>query len=188
MINPTLDSLFDFSFFRGFVIRIGWSASKLSYDKLQVAFFKGGFAMTFFQKLLSTNAPAAVILICLIVGVVFLEAGIQKFPDARGVAAFTKIGIPAPEIMAPFVALFEIGCGTLVLLGLFTRFAAIPLIIVMLVAIATTKVPILLQDGFWKMAHEARLDYAILLGSIFLLVVGAGPWSFDARISRKDGL
>jgi putative oxidoreductase len=144
-----------------------------------------GAGMTFFQRFLATNAPAAVILIRLVVGLVFLEAGIQKFPEGRGAAAFTKIGIPAPEFTAPFVAVFEITCGTLVLLGLFTRFAAIPLMVVMLMAISTTKFPILLHDGFWKMAHEVRLDYAMLLGAIFLLLVGAGPWSLDARISRK---
>jgi uncharacterized membrane protein YphA (DoxX/SURF4 family) len=51
----------------------------------------------------------------------------------------------------------------------------------MLTAIATTKIPILQQSGFWKMAHEARTDWAMLLGSFFLLIVGAGRWSLDAR-------
>jgi putative oxidoreductase len=145
---------------------------------------------SFFQRLLSTTAPAAVILIRLIVGGVFLSEGIQKFlfSDAQGVGRFTKIGIPAPDIMAPFVGVFEIGCGALVLLGLLTRLAAIPLIVVMLVAISTTKVAILLNSGFWSLAHEARTDYAMLLGSVFLLAVGAGPWSLDAKISRSDRL
>src|SRR5438034_1456568 len=53
----------------------------------------------------------------------------------------------------------------------------IPLIIIMLVAICTTKIPIFLNKGFWAMAHEARTDWSMLLGSIFLLIVGAGPWS-----------
>jgi putative oxidoreductase len=144
--------------------------------------------MTFFQKLVSTNAPAAVILIRLIVGGVFLSEGIQKFlfPEDLGMARFTKIGIPAPEIMAPFVGVCEIVCGVFFILGLLTRFAAITMIINMLVAISTTKIPILLQDGFWKMAHEARTDYAMLLGSVFLLLVGAGSWSLDAKIARSN--
>ena len=87
--------------------------------------------------------------------------------------------------MAPFVGETEITCGMLVLLGLLTRLAALPLIIVMLVAIATTKIPILLQHGFWKMAHEARTDYAMLLGSLFLLSVGTGPWSGDAWLTKR---
>jgi len=87
-----------------------------------------------------------------------------------------------PEIMAPFVGGVEIVCGTMVVVGLLTRVAAIPLIIDMVVAIASTKIPILMGKGFWAMAHEARTDYSMLLGSIFLLVVGAGPWSIDARL------
>src|SRR5436190_10958556 len=135
--------------------------------------------MPFFRRLLASNAPAAVILIRLAVGGVFLSEGVQKFlfPADLGVGRFVKIGIPAPQIMAPFVGVFEIGCGLLLLIGLLTRLAAIPMIIDMLVAIATTKIPILLKSGFWSMAHEARVDYAMLLGSIFLLLVGAGPWS-----------
>jgi putative oxidoreductase len=143
--------------------------------------------MTFFQKLLATNAPAAVILIRLVVGAVFLVEGIQKFlyADALGVGRFTKIGIPAPEILAPFVGVCETACGVLFILGFLTRFAAITMIIDMLVAISTTKVPILQKEGFWSMAHEARTDWSMLLGSIFLLIVGAGPWSVDAVLSRN---
>jgi uncharacterized membrane protein YphA (DoxX/SURF4 family) len=140
------------------------------------------------QKLFETHAPAAVILVRLIVGAVFLSEGIQKFlyPADLGVGRFTKIGIPSPEIMAPFVGVVEIVCGTLILIGLLTRLAAVLLIIDMIVAISTTKIPMLLKSGFWAMAHEARTDWAMLLGSIFLLVVSAGPWSFDARIASKD--
>jgi putative oxidoreductase len=145
--------------------------------------------MTLFRKLLATNAPAAVILIRLIVGGIFLSEGIQKFlfPDALGVGRFTKIGIPAPEILAPFVGVCEIVCGLFFILGLLTRLAAITMTINMLVAISTTKIPILLKSGFWSMAHEARTDYAMLLGSIFLLVVGSGRWSFDAKLTRTMG-
>lgn len=143
--------------------------------------------MTLLQKIVRTNAPASVILIRLVVGTVFLSEGVQKFlfPADLGVGRFVKIGIPAPQIMAPFVGVFEIICGVLILIGLLTRLATIPLIIDMLVAISTTKVPILLKSGFWSMAHEARVDYAMLLGSTFLLIVGAGAWSIDARILSK---
>ncbi len=139
-----------------------------------------------------TNGPtgsAAILLIRLAVGGIFLSEGVQKFlfPEALGVGRFTTIGIPAPQILAPFDGVVEIGCGLLVLLGLFTRLATIPLIVDMLVAIATTKVPILLKSGFWSMAHEARTDWAMLLGSLFLLVAGPGPWSLDARRGRGQG-
>jgi uncharacterized membrane protein YphA (DoxX/SURF4 family) len=106
------------------------------------------------------------------------------FPADVGAGRFAKIGISAPEFVAPLVGSFETVCGALVLCGLLTRLAAVPLIAVMLTAIATTKVPILLNQGFWKMAHEARTDWSMLLGATFLLIVGAGPWSLDARIAR----
>jgi uncharacterized membrane protein YphA (DoxX/SURF4 family) len=136
----------------------------------------------------------------LIVGTVFLSEGIQKFlfPNDLGIGRFIKIGIPAPQVMAPFVGVIEIACGTLIILGLLTRLAAVPLIIDISVAIISTKIPILLGHGFWRftlsklptygfwsMAHEARVDYAMLLGSIFLLIVGAGAWSIDAWLSSR---
>src|SRR5438552_15308091 len=104
--------------------------------------------MIFFRKLLATNAPAAVILVRLIVGAVFLSEGIQKFvfPEALGVGRFTKIGIPTPEVMAPFVGVCETLCGVLFLVGFLTRFAAVTMIINMLVAIWPTKVPLLLNE------------------------------------------
>ena len=143
--------------------------------------------MTLLDRIIVTNAGRELILIRLIVGGVFLSEGIQKFlfPNDLGVGRFSKIGIPSPEVVAPFVGVCEIVCGALILIGLLTRLAAVPMIIDMLVAISTTKIPILFKSGFWAMAHEARVDYAMLLGSIFLLVVGAGLWSVDARLSPK---
>jgi uncharacterized membrane protein YphA (DoxX/SURF4 family) len=145
------------------------------------------------RQFLASNASSAVILIRLIVGGVFLSEGIQKFlfPGDLGVGRFVKIGIPSPEVMAPFVGVVEIVGGVLLLAGFLTRLAAIPLIIDMLVAMTTTKIPIFQKSGFWAMAHEARVDYAMLLGCIFLLIVGAGSWSLDAGLTRgaerRDG-
>jgi putative oxidoreductase len=138
------------------------------------------------KRLISTSAPAAVLLIRLMVGAVFVSEGIQKFlfPADVGAGRFAKIGFPSPELVAPFVGSFEIACGILLLLGLLTRLAAVPLIVVMLTAIATTKIPILMNDGFWKMAHEARTDWSMLLGLIFIFIVGAGRWSLDALLAR----
>jgi putative oxidoreductase len=139
------------------------------------------------KRLFATHAPAAALLIRLMVGAVFLSEGIQKFlfPADVGAGRFEKVGFANPQGVAQFVACFEIACGALVLLGLATRLAAIPLIVIMLAAIVTTKIPILQHSGFWKMAHEARTDWAMLLGAIFLLVVGAGRISIDARLSPQ---
>src|SRR5271157_4366624 len=128
----------------------------------------------------------AVSLIRVLVGWVFLSEGIQKFlfPDALGVGRFVKIGIPAPQFFAPFVGVVEIVCGSLLILGLLTRLAAIPLLIDISVAILTTKIPMLAKSGFWAAMHEARTDYCMWLGALFLLIVGAGSWSLDACLSR----
>lgn len=139
------------------------------------------------EQLIRSDAPAAVILIRLLVGAVFLSEGIQKFlfPDELGAGRFLKIGLPLPELLGPFVGTFEIACGGLMLVGLVTRLAVIPLLVVMAVALATTKWPILMNQGFWAMAHEARTDWSMTLGALFLLVVGAGPWSIDAWLSPR---
>jgi putative oxidoreductase len=144
------------------------------------------------KRMSNRGAPAATVLVRLLVGGVFVSEGIQKFlyPDALGVGRFVKIGIPAPSVMSPFVGVVEIVCGVLLIAGLLTRAATIPLIVDMLVAIATTKLPILRKSGFWAMAHEARTDYSMLLGCAFLLLVGAGRLSLDAHVWRsktRDG-
>jgi putative oxidoreductase len=139
--------------------------------------------MTSFNEIVRTRVLAAIVLVRLMVGSVFLSEGIQKFlfPAALGVGRFTAIGIPAPAVMAPFVGAVEIVCGLLLILGFLTRLAAVPLLIDILVAIATTKAPMLLKSGFWAAVHEARTDYCMLLGLVFLLIAGAGAWSVDGQ-------
>ena len=135
------------------------------------------------------DAPAfaAAILDRIPVGAIFLIEGILKFrsPEEFGAGRFARIGIPAPHFFAPFDGFFEILCGILLLFGLFTRFAVIPMIINMLVALYTTKLPILGREGFWKMAHAALLDYAMLFGLISILIAGAGAWSLDERLEYR---
>jgi putative oxidoreductase len=139
------------------------------------------------QLINAGHAPHNVILIRWLVGAVFLAEGVQKFlfPAALGVGRFAKIGLPAPEFLAPFVGVVEISCGVLLIVGLLTRWAAVPLLIDMTVAIATTKIPMLHTQGFWAMAHEARTDWCMFLGALFLLIVGPGAWSIDARLAGR---
>jgi len=134
------------------------------------------------------TAQASVILVRLLVGWVFFSEGVQKFlfPAALGVGRFTKIGIPAPHFFAPFVGVVEIVCGLLVIVGFLTRLAAIPLVIDISVAIATTKIPLLAKDGFWGTMHEARTDLCMLLGSLFLIAVGSGRLSLDTTVHGSN--
>ena len=149
-----------------------------------------------------TNTSGWTILIRLLVGLaVFFPEGLQKliFPDLLGAGRFARIGIPFPDLMGPFVGVVEIVCGALIIIGLFTRLAAIPLIVIMIVALVSTKLPILLGHdvgifhlaaetkrlGFWSMLHEARADLTMLLGALYLLIEGGGVWSLDAMLERQ---
>ena len=124
----------------------------------------------------------------LIVGLIFLSEGIQKFlfPELVGAGRFEKIGFANPEFLAAFVASFEIVCGILMLIGFTVRVAAIPLLIIMITAITTTKIPILTEKGFWQMAHESRTDFAMTMLTIFLIIYGAGKLSIDYWINQRQ--
>jgi putative oxidoreductase len=151
------------------------------------------------EQMLQTTESKSVFLVRLLVGWVFLSEGIQKFlfTDALGVGRFTRIGIPAPQVMAPFVGVIEIICGSLILAGLLVRLASVLLLADISVAILSTKFPIWIGGplwifnapkppfGFWAMLHEARTDFSMLLGLIFLLIVGAGGFSFDAMLAKR---
>jgi len=129
------------------------------------------------------------------VGLVFVSEGLQKFlfPALRGPGRFADIGFPAPEFFGLGVGAVEVTCGVLILIGLYTRWAAAPLVLIMIGALLTTKLPILLGHGigpfvvrdldtygFWTMMHAARTDWAMLLGSLVLAIAGAGPRSLDS--------
>jgi len=112
-------------------------------------------------------------------GGMFLTEGIQKFlyPGDLDAGRLAKIGIPESDMIGPFVGGIEIVCGALLIIGLLTRLAGILLLIDISVATVSTKIPILLDHGFWSfsltklprygflsMIHEARTDLA--MGSV----------------------
>lgn len=140
------------------------------------------------QKIIKTDNAGSTIIIRLMIGAVFLSEGIQKFLFAEklGAGRFEKIGLPNPDVLGPFVGAFEITCGLLVLLGLFTRLSAIPLLIIMLVAMFATKMQLYIDDGFWSMLHDSRTDWSMFLGSIFLIVKGGGRWSLDQSLWKLN--
>lgn len=136
------------------------------------------------------QGPASILLVRLAVGLIFFTQGILKYTDPNmGVVRFTRIGFSHPYFTAHFVGTFEIVCGLLVLLGLWTRLAAFPLLIVISTAIATTKIPELFRanQGFWYMVSDARTDFAMLCCLLFLIVSGGGAWSVDARYVGDTG-
>jgi uncharacterized membrane protein YphA (DoxX/SURF4 family) len=134
-----------------------------------------------FQKVINSSNSKTTILIRLMVGSVFLSEGIQKFlfPAIRGAGRFENIGLPSPEFLGAFVGAFEIVCGVLILIGLLTRLASMLTLIIMLVAVVTTKSEVFINDGFWAMMHGSRTDWPMLLGSLFLIIKGSGNWSID---------
>ena len=126
----------------------------------------------------------------IIVGFVFLSEGIQKllFVELVGTSLFREIGFANYHFWTYFVSFFEIICGALIMAGLFVRFASVPLLIIMITAIFTTKVPLLAYRGFWTMIHESEIDFAMIGLLIFLLIYGAGKGSFDYRLTIRREL
>jgi putative oxidoreductase len=151
--------------------------------------------MPWFHRLLYTRAPAAVALIRLYVGLVFACEGVLKFlrPASLGTGRFDKADIPLAGFFSTLDGVFEIGCGALILIGLLTRLATAPMIVDMLGALLITKLPIFWgnaplfrgEHGWWDFIHESRVDLAQLCGSLFLVIVGAGSVSLDARMTRR---
>jgi putative oxidoreductase len=139
------------------------------------------------RRIIKTDNAKTTILIRLMVGCVFLSEGLQKFlfADKLGSGRFAKIGLPHPDILGPIVGAFEIVCGIMVLMGLFTRLAALPVLVIILAAISLTKSQLFIHDGFWSMLHDSRTDWSMLLGSTFLFIKGGGKWSLDNALWKE---
>jgi uncharacterized membrane protein YphA (DoxX/SURF4 family) len=144
------------------------------------------------------DGPRATTALRLMVGGVFFWEGILKFVYAnQGIGRFTKLGMPFPALTAGFIGSLEIAGGILLMLGLLTRFIAIPFLVEMVVAVLTTKVALYLgtsplplpaappQIGIWAVLHEVRSEYAQFMTCLFLLFCGPGQWSLDAQLVRK---
>ncbi len=145
-----------------------------------------------------TTAPRSTLAIRLMAGGVFFWEGLLKFAYAnQGVGRFTKLGLPVPDVLAPAIAVLEIGGGLLLMSGLGTRLISVPFIVEMIVAMLATKVSLFFgtsplpkppsppQVGLWAVLHDIRSDYAQIMSCIFLLAAGPGPWSLDALLARR---
>lgn len=146
-----------------------------------------------------TTGHPAILLLRLMAGGVFVSEGIMKFVFPNlGMGRFAALGFPLPNATASFVAGLEIVGGALLIAGLVTRLVAILFVIEMVVAVLSTKVTLFLGTsplplppappvvGLWAVLHESRSDYAQLLTSLFLAIVGPGRWSLDARWRRAQ--
>jgi uncharacterized membrane protein YphA (DoxX/SURF4 family) len=155
-------------------------------------------AMAFFlEPSMGDRSSRATLVLRGAVGGVFLVSGAMKFLfDNQGPGRFAKIGLPAASQLALFVGSVEVVCGALLVVGLFARLVAVPLIVDMVVALVTTKIPLLFgsgpepvaappRTGFWAFAYQARLDATMLLACVYLVAVGAGLWSIDAWLARR---
>jgi len=117
----------------------------------------------------------------LTVGVVFVSAGWGKLQNLdRVIEFFRSLGIPAPELQAPFVAATEFGCGLLLIAGLATRFAAVPLVVTMIVAIRTA----LWEELEGAIDLAGRQEFLMMVLLVWVAIAGAGAISLDAVAAR----
>jgi putative oxidoreductase len=141
-------------------------------------------ANRYITQILKTGNDSKMIFIRLIVGLIFMNEGLLKYMslEVYGPLYFNEIGFNHAFFWAYFAGAFEISCGFLILMGLMTRVASIPLFIIMIAAFVTTKIPLLFNSGFWTFAHGYSLDFSLTVLLIPLFIYGGGKWSIDLKI------
>ena len=141
----------------------------------------------FKSQILNTSNDSKIIFVRLIVGLIFISEGFQKYliVTMYGPAFFKEIGFSDPMFWVYFTGAFEIFCGIFILFGLLTRIASIPLLIIMIIAFITTKLPLLRTKGFWTFSHEYSIEFSITMLLILLFIYGGGKWSVDLKIIQS---
>jgi putative oxidoreductase len=120
----------------------------------------------------------------IVVGVVFADTGWSKLNALpRMIENFRGWGIPAPEILTPLVSGIEFVGGLLLLVGLLTRFAAVPLMIVMVVAIVSAKASEI--DSIVTLLGFEEVSYFVMFA--WLAIAGPGPVSLDHLVLQASG-
>ena len=116
------------------------------------------------------------------VGWLFLQTGWGKLNHLSDIVSYFKeLGIPMPEFQAPLAASAEFVCGALILAGLFTRLACVPLIVTMIVAIVTARKAD--YEGIASLFGFVEYLYIVLF--VWLGVAGAGPLSLDRLLAPR---
>ncbi|MBN2667234.1 MAG: DoxX family protein [Bacteroidales bacterium] len=138
-------------------------------------------------RIVNTTDDSKLVFVRMIVGVIFVSEGIQKYliVSLLGPSYFQDIGFGHAMFWSYFTGTFELLCGLLVIAGLFTRLATIPLLTIMIIAYFTAKLPVLIDKGFLSFAQVYRIDYALTILIVMLLIYGGGRWSADLRILRS---
>ena len=138
----------------------------------------------FRELVLKTGDDWKIIFIRLIIGLIFISEGIQKFLyiEALGPGFFRELGFSNHLFWANFTGVSEILFGALILLGLLTRLSSIPLLIILATAFFTTKLPVLMTKGIWTFFHQNNADFALVMLLIVLIIYGGGKWSVDSYI------
>ena len=142
---------------------------------------------SFIKRIVNTDDDNKIIILRLIVGLIFISEGIQKFLflEVLGPGLFRNIGFSHAYFWAYFTGAFEIVCGIFVLFGFLTRIMSVPLLIVMITAFISTKLPVLHYKGFWTFAHDYTTDFSMTLLLILLIIYGGGKRSVDRSVLRS---
>jgi putative oxidoreductase len=133
-------------------------------------------------KVLEVNVWFPALISRLVVGWIFVETGWGKLHHLPKVVEFFKsLGIPAAHLQAPFVAGLELVCGVLLLLGIWTRIASVPLAAIMAVALLTAKRAEIhsVSDLF----GNSEFLYIVIL--VWLIFQGSGYVSLGGKLKRR---
>jgi putative oxidoreductase len=136
------------------------------------------------DRIIATEPNKTYLLIRVMVGFFFFVGGVLKFsyPELQNTGFFLNMGISFAQALATTIAVIEVVCGLMILGGFFTRIAAVPILLAIIITVIAGKLPILFDEGFWLMAHISRVDFAMFLGCIFLIINGSGYWSIDWKM------
>jgi len=136
--------------------------------------------MGFLRKTFTTHAPCSTVFIRLMLGGMLVSEGIQKLPaNHLGDNSY-------PDLVSLVPGGCEIICGALLILGMMTRLAVFPMIVGSLLAIVYAKTSSFQELDLWQVVRDAPTELPLLFGGTFLLIVGAGHFSFDALLAGRD--